>query len=380
MFELNDEQKEIQALARNFAEKEIAPYADEWEEKEYFPREIFTKMAELGFAGMYIPEKYGGIDIDRVSAILIAEELGRVMRAMGFIYIHNIVTEIIHEHGTEEQREKWLPPMTAGQLLGAFVLTEPGAGSDAANIKTRAVKQGDNYVLNGTKCFITNADVADVMLVAAKTDPDAGSKGVSLFIVPVKTTKGLSVPKIEKTMGVRATHICEVVFEDCLVPAENLVGGMENQGFKMLMNGLEGGRITNGALALGIAQGAYEIAKDYAKERKVFGKSLIDVQVIQFMLVEMATEIQAAHLLARYAAWYKDQKLPSAGKYASMCKYHCADLAMKTTTNAVQVLGGFGYCADYKVERMMRDAKMTQIVEGACEIQRLIIGRELVND
>lgn len=379
MFQLSDEQKDIQTMTRDFAEKEIAPFADEWEEKAYFPREIFTKMADLGFAGLYISEEYGGIDIDRVSAVLIAEELGRVQRAMGFIFIHNMVAEIIHDFGTKEQKDQWLKRMTSGELLGAFALTEPGAGSDAANIKTRAVKQGDNYVLNGTKCFITNADVADVLLVAAKTDPAAGARGVSLFIVP-RETEGLTVPKIEQTMGVRSTHICEVVFEDCKVPAENLVGGVENKGFKMLMNALEGGRITNGALALGIAQGAFEIAKNYAKERKVFGKPLIEVQVIQFMLVNMATEIQAGRLLARYAGWQKDQNSPEAGKYASMSKSYNADLAMKTTTDAVQVLGGFGYCADYKVERMMRDAKMTQIVEGACEIQRLVIGRHLINE
>ena len=379
MFELNDVQKEIQTLAHNFAEKEIAPNAEEWEEKAYFPREIFTKMAELGFAGLYISEEYGGIDIDRVSAVLIAEELGRVQRAMGFIFIHNMVAEIIHDNGTKEQKDQWLRDMTSGKLLGAFALTEPGAGSDAANIKTRAVKQGDNYVLNGTKCFITNANVADVFVVATKTDPDAGARGISLFVVP-RDTPGLSVPKSEQTMGVRSTHICEVVFEDCLVPAANLVGGVENKGFKMLMMALEGGRITNGALALGIAQGAYEIAKDYAKERKVFGQTLIDVQVIQFKLVNMATEIQAARLLARYAGWYKDQNLPNPGVYASMSKSYCADLAMRTTTEAVQVLGGFGYCADYKVERMMRDAKMTQIVEGSCEIQRVVIGRHLATD
>lgn len=376
MFQLSDEQREIQALARNFAQKEIAPYVDEWEEKAYFPRSIFDKMAELGFTGMYCPEEAGGIGLDRVSAVLVAEEFGRVHRAMGFIFIHNMVLEIIHNHGTEQQREQWVSDLASGKLLAAFCLTEPGTGSDAANIKTKAVRKGDNYVLNGQKCFITNADVADFLLVAAKTDPAAGSKGISLFIVP-KDTPGFSVPKYEKTMGVRSTHICEVVFEDCIIPADQLLGGVENKGFSMLMKGLEGGRITNGALALGLAQGAYEIALDYAKQRMSFGVPIGEHQAVQFMLVDMATEIEAGRWLARHAAWRKDQKL-SVGRFASMAKFYCADMAMRVTTNAVQVLGGFGYIQDYKVERMMRDAKMTQIVEGTSQIQRMIIGREIL--
>lgn len=376
MFQLSDEQREIQALARNFAQKEIAPYVDEWEEKAYFPRSIFNKMADLGFAGMYCPEEVGGIGLDRVSAVLVAEELGRVHRAMGFIFIHNMVLEIVNNNGTEQQREKWVSDLATGKLLAAFCLTEPSTGSDAANIKTKAVRKGDQYILNGQKCFITNADVADFLLVAAKTDPAAGSKGISLFIVP-KGTPGLSIPKFEKTMGVRSTHICEVVFEDCAVPAEQLLGGVENKGFPMLMKGLEGGRITNGALALGLAQGAYEIALDYAKQRMTFGVPIGEHQAVQFMLVDMATEIEAGRWLPRHAAWRKDQKLP-VGRFASMAKYYCADLAMRVTTNAVQVLGGFGFIQDYKVERMMRDAKMTQIVEGTSQIQRLIIGREIL--
>lgn len=378
MFQLSEEQREIQAMTRDFALNEVAPYVDEWEEKAYFPRSVFEKMADLGFAGIYCSEEYGGIDLDRVSAVVIAEELGRVQRAMGFIFIHNLVAEIINDNGTEEQKKKWLPLMTSGKLLGAFALTEPGGGSDAANIKTKATRDGDHYVLNGQKCFITNADVADVLLVAAKTDPKAGARGVSVFIVP-KDTEGLSIPRYEKTMGVKSTRICEVVMEDCRVPAENLVGEIENKGFKMLMEGLEGGRLTNAGLAVGVAQGAYEIARDYARDRKAFGQSIIEHQAIQFMLVDMATEIEAARLLVRYAAWRKDQKMLS-GPYGSMAKFHCSDMAMKVTTNAVQVLGGFGYCADYKVERFMRDAKMTQIVEGSSQIQRMIVGREIIKN
>ncbi|MEW5898512.1 MAG: acyl-CoA dehydrogenase family protein [Bacillota bacterium] len=378
MFQLTEEQAQIQTMARRFAEKEVAPYADEWEEKVYFPREIFEKMAELGFAGMYCPEEYGGIGLDRVSAVLIGEELGRVHRAMGFIFIHNLVLELFYRNGTEEQRRRWVTPLATGKMLAAFGLTEPGAGSDAANIRTRAVRDGDRYILNGQKCFITNADVADVISIAAKTDPGAGARGVSVFIVP-KGTPGLSVPKAEKTMGVRSTHICEVVLEDCVVPAEQLLGGVENKGFPMLMKVLESGRITNGALAVGIAQGAYEIARDYARQRTAFGAPIASLQAIQFMLADMATEIEAARWLVRYAAWRKDQGLP-VNMYASMAKRYAADMAMRVTTDAVQVLGGAGYVQDYKVERMMRDAKMTQIVEGTSQIQRLIIAREILKD
>ncbi|AGL00042.1 acyl-CoA dehydrogenase family protein [Desulfoscipio gibsoniae] len=378
MFQLNDEQLQIQAMARRFAEKEVAPYVDEWEDSAYLPREVFKKMAELGFTGMYCSEEYGGLNLDRVSAVLIAEEFGRVQRALGFIFIHNLVLELINDFGTQEQREYWLPLLANGDMLAAFGLTEPGAGSDAANIRTRAVKDGNRYILNGQKCFITNADVADVLSIAAKTDPGAGARGVSIFIVP-KGTPGLSVPKVEKTMGVRSTHICEIVLEDCAVPAAQLLGGVENKGFPMLMKGLEGGRLTNGSLAVGVAQGAFEIARDYAKQRNAFGNPIANLQAIQFMLADMATEIEAARWLVRYAAWRKDQGL-RAGMYASMGKRYGADMAMKVTTDAVQVLGGYGYIQDYKVERMMRDAKMTQIVEGTSQIQRTIIAREILKD
>ncbi|KJS00824.1 MAG: hypothetical protein VR68_06860 [Peptococcaceae bacterium BRH_c4a] len=365
-------------MVRRFAENELAPFADEWEEKAYFPRSVFEKMAELGLAGMYCSGEYGGSDLDKVTAALIGEELGRVHRAMGFIFIHNMVLEIIYGHGTEEQRRRWLPPLASGEMLAAFGLTEPGAGSDAASIRTNAKRDGDHYVLNGQKCFITNADVADVITIAAKTDPGAGARGIGIFIVP-KGTPGLSVPKVEKTMGVRSTHICEVVLEDCRVPADQLVGGVENKGFSMLMKGLEGGRITNGALALGVAQGAYEIARDYARQRNAFGSPIASLQGIQFILADMATEIEAARWLVRYAAWRKDQGLQG-GMHSSMAKRYAADLAMRVTTDAVQVLGGYGYIQDYKVERMMRDAKMTQIVEGTSQIQRTIIAREILKD
>lgn len=376
MFALNDEQKQIQVLAQNFVNKEVAPYVDEWEANRYFDRSVFTKMAELGFTGMYAPEELGGINADRVTMTLVAEEIGRVHRAMGFIFIHNMVEYLINKYGTESQRQEWIPKLAQGEQLAAFGLTEPHTGSDAASIKTRAVKKADQYVLNGQKCFITNADVADVLTIAAKTDSALGAKGVSVFIVP-KGTPGLSVPKKEMTMGIRSTHICEVVMEDCTIPAENLIGGVEGKGFPILMDALEGGRITNAGLSVGIAQGAYDIALNYAKERTAFGQKIADFQGLQFMLADMATEIEAARWLVRYAAWRKDQGLGGL-RYASMAKRLAADTAMKVATDAVQVLGGHGYIEDYKVERYMRDAKGAQIVEGTSQIQRVLIAREIL--
>lgn len=375
MFELTEEQLQLQRMVRDFTENEIVPHADEWELNRYFPREIFSKMAELGFTGMLCPEEYGGLDLDRLSVSLVAEEIGRTQRAMGFIFIHNMVIGMIYKNGTEEQKKHWLPLLAEGKKLAAFGLTEPGAGSDAANIRAKAVREGDYYVLNGQKCFITNADVADVITIAAKTDPEAGAKGISIFFVE-KDTPGLTIPKYEKTMGMRSTHICEVILDNCKIPLSNLLGGMENKGFPALSEALNGGRINNGALAVGVAQGAYEIALKYAIEREAFGKKIGDFQAIQFMLADMATEIEAARLLVRHAAWRKDNGLSST-MHGSMAKRFAADTAMKVTTDAVQILGGYGYIEDYKVERFMRDAKGCQIVEGTSQVQRLIIAREI---
>lgn len=363
-------------MARDFVEKEVAPYVDQWEAKKEIPREVFQKLAELGFAGMSAPEEDGGIGLDRVTTALVAEEFGRVHRAMGFVFIHNMVLYMFHKYGTEAQKKTWVPRLAKGELLAAFALTEPGAGSDAASIKTRAVREGEEYVLNGQKCFITNALKADVFSVAAKTNPETRDRGISIFITE-KDRPGFTVPRAEETLGVKATPICEIIFEDCRLPAANLLGGEENKGFPMLMDTLDTGRITNAAQAVGLAQGAYELALSYAKERIAFGRPLSAFQGIQWMLADMVTEIEAARLLTYEAAWRKDAGLPVT-QYASMAKRLAADTAMKVATDAVQIFGGYGYVTDYKVERFLRDAKMTQIVEGTSQIQRNIIAREIL--
>lgn len=373
---LTKEEEQIKKLTRDFMEKEIAPHIDEWEKTSQIPRDNLKKFAKLGIIGNLLPEELGGAGLNIQFNAIIAEEIGRVHRAMGYIFIHNMIIGIIYRYGTPEQKEKYIGPMLSGDMLSCIGITEPGCGSDAAAIQTRAVKDGDSYILKGQKCFITNADVADVYLIAAKTAPELKHKGVSLFIID-RGAQGLSVPKAESKLGIKATNICEVVMDDCVVPAENLLGATENKGFPMLMDGLETGRITNGGLAVGIAQGAYEIALKYAQERHAFGSPIADYQAIQFMLADMATEIEAARLIVAKAAWCKDAK-QSAAKYASMAKRIAADVAMKVTTDAVQILGGYGYMQDYQVERYMRDAKGAQIVEGTSQIQRLIIVRELL--
>jgi alkylation response protein AidB-like acyl-CoA dehydrogenase len=378
VFEYSSIQLQIQNVVRSFMEKEVAPYIDEWEMSAVIPRKNFKELAELGVAANILPEEFGASGLSIMDNVIIAEEIGRVHRAIGYIFIHNMVAGIIYRHGNDEQKKKYLRHMVEGEILSCFGLTEPHCGSDAAALQTRAVKDGNNYILNGTKCFITNADVADLFLVAAKTGQDAKSKGISLFIIE-KGCSGLSIPKSEKKMGIKATNICEVVMDDCLVPAGNLLGGVENKGFAMLMDGLETGRITNGALAVGIALGAYEASLKYAKEREAFGRPIVEHQSIQFMLADMATEIEAARLLVHKAAYIKDRGLPAA-KYASMAKRLGADTAMKVTTDAVQILGGYGYTHDYKVERFMRDAKGAQIVEGTSQIQRIIIAREILKE
>ncbi len=378
MFPYTDEEIQIRKMVRDFMENEIAPNVDEWEEKCSIPRSIFKQMADLGLAGMSAPEELGGTDLDNQSKVIIAEEIGRIHRAIGYIFIHSMVVGIICEFGSEEQKERFVRPMVDGEKLACFCLTEPGAGSDAGAITARAVKDGDNYILNGTKVFITNGDVADIYFVAAKTKPEAGARGVSLFIVE-RGTKGLSVPKNEDKLGIKATNISEVVLDDCVVPAANLLGNVENKGFAMLMDGLETGRMTNAGQAVGIAQGAYEIALKYATEREAFGGTLADLQVIQFMLADMATEIEAARLLTYKAAWLKDQGLPAA-RYCSMAKRYAADTAMKVTTDCVQILGAYGYVKDYKVERYFRDAKGAQMVEGTSQIQRVIVWRDILKE
>lgn len=372
-----EEQKMMQKMVRDFAQKEIAPAIDHMEETEEFPRHLIKKMAELGLMGIPIPEEYGGAGMDFTSYIIAINELSKVSATIGVILsVHTSVgTNPILYFGNEEQKKKYIPKLASGEYLGAFGLTEPSSGSDAASLKTRAVKKGDHYILNGSKIFITNAGEADVYIVFASTEPDKGSYGISAFIVD-KDTPGFSVGKKEKKMGLNGSNTCEIVFEDARVPAENLLGN-EGEGFKIAMSNLDVGRIGIAAQSLGIAEAALEYATNYAKERKQFGKPIGANQGLGFKLADMATEVEAAKLLTYRAADLKTKNM-SCGKEASMAKLFASETAMKSAIEAVQVYGGYGYTKEYPVERLFRDAKVCQIYEGTSEIQRMVLSKHLL--
>lgn len=375
-FQLTDEQEMLRKMVRDFAKKDVEPTAAERDEEERFDRGIFDKMAELGLTGIPWPEEYGGIGADYSSYVIAVEELSRVCASTGVTLSAHIslCSWPIFTYGNEEQKKNFLTRLATGEALGAYALSEPGAGSDAASMRTVAKKDGDDYILNGSKVWITNGGVADLYLVFAKTDPDAKHKGVSAFIVE-KGTDGFTFGKKEKKLGIRSSPTTELIFENCRVPKENMLGA-EGEGFKIAMTTLDGGRNGIAAQALGIAQGALDAAVDYAKEREQFGKPIAHNQGISFKLADMATDIEAARLLTYQAAWLESKGLPY-GKQSAMSKLFAGDAAMRTTVEAVQVFGGYGYTKDYPVERYMRDAKITQIYEGTNEIQRLVIGRML---
>lgn len=372
-----EEQKMMQKMVRDFAQKEIAPAIEHMEETEEFPRHLIKKMAELGLMGIPIPEEYGGAGMDFTSYIIAINELSKVSATIGVILsVHTSVgTNPILYFGNEGQKKKYIPKLASGEYLGAFGLTEPSSGSDAASLKTRAVKKGDHYILNGSKIFITNAGEADVYIVFASTEPDKGSYGISAFIVD-KDTPGFSVGKKEKKMGLNGSNTCEIVFEDARVPAENLLGN-EGEGFKIAMSNLDVGRIGIAAQSLGIAEAALEFATNYAKERKQFGKPIGANQGLGFKLADMATEVEAAKLLTYRAADLKTNNM-SCGKEASMAKLFASETAMKSAIEAVQVYGGYGYTKEYPVERLFRDAKVCQIYEGTSEIQRMVLSKHLL--
>jgi acyl-CoA dehydrogenase len=372
-----EEQKMMQKMVRDFAQKEIAPAIEHMEETEEFPRHLITKMAELGLMGIPIPEEYGGAGMDFTSYIIAINELSKVSATIGVILsVHTSVgTNPILYFGNEEQKRKYIPKLASGEYLGAFGLTEPSSGSDAASLKTRAVKKGDHYILNGSKIFITNAGEADVYIVFASTALDKGSYGISAFIVD-KDTPGFSVGKKEKKMGLNGSNTCEIVFEDARVPAENLLG-KEGEGFKIAMSNLDVGRIGIAAQSLGIAEAALEFATNYAKERKQFGKPIGANQGLGFKLADMATAVEAAKLLTYRAADLKTNNL-SCRKEASMAKLFASETAMKSAIEAVQVYGGYGYTKEYPVERLFRDAKVCQIYEGTSEIQRMVLSKHLL--
>jgi butyryl-CoA dehydrogenase len=378
-FKLSDEHEMIRKMVRDYAENEVAPTAAQRDEEEVFDRSIFDKMAELGLTGIPWDEKYGGIGSDYLGYVIAVEELSRVCASTGVtLSAHvSLASWPLHKFGSEEQKQKFLRPLAEGTKLGAYGLTEPGSGSDAAAMKTTAVREGDHYVINGSKIFITNAGDAEIYIVFAVTEPEKKHKGITAFIVE-KGMEGFSFGKKEKKLGIRSSPTLEIIFDQVKVPVENRLGE-EGEGFKIAMMTLDGGRNGISAQAVGIAQGALDHATAYAKERKQFGKPIAQQQGLQFMLADMATKVEAARLLTYQAAWLESEGLPY-GKASAMSKLYAGDIAMEVTTDAVQVFGGYGYTREYPVERFMRDAKITQIYEGTNEIQRLVISKYLLAD
>ncbi len=374
---LTEEQKMIRDMARDFAQKEIAPIAAEMDEKGEVPFENIKKMAQLGFLGLTAPEEYGGVGADTVSYVLAMEEISKACASTAVVIGVNcsLVCEALAKFGNEEQKQKFLIPLAQGEKIGAFALTEPEAGSDASALKTTALLDGDEYVINGTKHFITNGGFADVIVLLAMTDKPKGARGISGLLVE-KGTPGFSVGKKENKMGIRASNTSELIFEDCRVPAANLLG-KEGRGFRIAMTLFDEGRIGIAAQAVGIAQAAYERALEYAKTREQFGQPIAQFQAIQWMLADMATRIEAAHLLTLSAAMKKDTG-ERFTKEASMCKLFASETANWVADRALQIHGGYGYMKDYPLERYYRDAKITEIYEGTSEIQRLVIANQIL--
>jgi alkylation response protein AidB-like acyl-CoA dehydrogenase len=377
-FDLDEEQIDVRDMVRRFTGQEITPHAEMWDEQGIFPREVYTKMAELGLMGMTTPEEYGGSALSRMTNALVYEELakGEMATAVG-LSVHNMVTGSLARYGNAEQRGRWVRKLAGGQLLGAFSLSEAGSGSDAASLQCRAERQDDCYLLNGSKMWVTNGGEADIYLVMARTSPGNSASGISCFVVE-RGTPGFSFGKQERKMGLHSSPTRELLFEHCAIPVANAVGE-EGQGFKIALSSLDGGRVNIGAIAVGVAQAAFETASHYARARQQFGQSISAFQGIQFMLADMAMKIEAARLLV-YEAAYKLDTGQNAGMYASMAKCFATDTAMEVTTNAVQVLGGAGYVRDYPVERYMRDVKVAQIFEGTNQIQRVVIARALLGN
>ncbi|UTW65141.1 acyl-CoA dehydrogenase [bacterium SCSIO 12643] len=378
-FQLTEEQIAVRDAARDFAQNVVAKTVLERDESQKFGAEEIRQLGELGFMGMMVDPKYGGSGMDTVSYVLAMEEISKVDASISVAMSVNnsLVCWGLEKYGTEEQKMKYLVPLASGQKIGAFCLSEPEAGSDATSQRTMAVRDGDHYILNGTKNWITNGGSASTYIVIAQTNPELGHKGISAFIVE-KDMEGFVVGAKENKMGIRSSDTHTLLFNDCKVPVENRIGD-EGFGFKFAMMILEGGRIGIASQALGIASGAYELSVEYAKTRTAFGKPIADHQAIGFKLADMATEIEAARLLCLQAAWLKDQHLPIT-KAGAMAKEFASRVAMQVTVEAVQVHGGYGYVKEYHVERMMRDAKITQIYEGTSEIQKIVISRSVLKE
>lgn len=374
---LTTDQEDLRKLVAAFAQKEIAPKAAYYDRTEEFPRENLSKMAELGLLGLPIPEQYGGAEVDTVSYVAAIEEISKACASTGAIMAVHISAGImpIYLFGSPEQQQKYIPDLAGGQKIGAFALTEPGAGSDASRVMTTAEEAGDSYVLNGSKCFITNGGQADTYSIFATVDKSKGVKGITGFIVEAGTP-GFTIGKKEEKMGIRASSTTELIFQDCRIPKENLLGKV-GEGFKIAMVVLDGARIGIGAQAVGIAQAAYEEALHYAKVREQFGKPIAAQQAVSFMLADMAIQIEAARHLVYHAAALKDAGR-AYGKEAAMAKTFASDIAVKVALDAIQIMGGYGYSREYPVERLLRDAKITQIYEGTNQIQRVVIAGHIL--
>jgi alkylation response protein AidB-like acyl-CoA dehydrogenase len=376
-FELSEEQQQVKRAVREFAETALRPHVMEWDEAQYFPKELFGQLGELGFTGVIFPEEYGGAGMGYIEYATVIEELARVDGSIGLsVAAHNsLCTNHLFQYGSEAQRRQYVTPLAKGEKLGAWALTEPGSGSDASGMKTIAVQRDGGWVINGAKNFITHGISGDLCVVIAFTNREMRSRGISAFVVE-RGTPGFIAGKKENKLGVRASETASIIFEDCWVPAENMVGEL-GRGFVNAMQILDGGRISIAALALGIAQGAYESALKYAQERKQFGQPIFDFQGIQFKLADMATQIDAARLLTLRAAWLKDNKQPTT-KESAMAKLYASEIAVKVCEEAIQIHGGYGYTKDYPPEKHWRDSKICTIGEGTSEVQRLVIARQLI--
>ncbi|MBI2485789.1 MAG: acyl-CoA dehydrogenase [Deltaproteobacteria bacterium] len=379
IIELTEEQRMIRDVARDFAENEIKPVAAELDRQGKFPTELVKKMAELGFMGIFVPEDYGGSGMDTFSYVLALEEICKACASTGVIMSVNnsLVCEPILRFGTEEQKREYLTPLARGEKLGCFSLSEPAAGSDAGSIRTTAIRKGDYYVVNGTKNWVTNGPEADIIVLFTSVDLSKKHHGITAFIVE-KETPGVIVGKKEDKLGIKASGTSQLIFEGCRVPVQNRLGE-EGEGFKIAMHTLDAGRIGIGAQAVGIAQAAFEEAVRYSKERESFGMQISKFQAIQFMLADMATQIEAARLLVWQAVIMQDRKMKFS-KQAAMAKVFASETAMWVTTKAIQIHGGYGYTTEYPVERHFRDAKITEIYEGTSEIQRIVIANEVLKE
>jgi butyryl-CoA dehydrogenase len=377
--DLTDDQKQVRDLCREFAEKELRPNARKWDEQHHFPAEAVKKLAEMGLLGVAIPSEWGGGGMDAVSYVAAMEEISRGCAGTGVIMSVNnsLYCDPVMKFGTDEQKKAWLAPFARGEKLGCFALTEPMSGSDAAEMRTLAVRKGDSYVINGSKNYITNGPQADAVLLFAMTDKAKGHKGISAFLVPADA-KGFSRTKPDDKVGIRASGSCSFYFEDCVIPAANRVAN-EGDGFKVAMSTLDGGRIGIAAQALGIARAAYEEARAYAKERKAFGQPIAGFQAIQFMLADMATEIDAARLLIWRAAFLKDKGIRHTSE-AAMAKLYASEMSERVTSRAIQIHGGLGYMKECDAERHWRDSRITEIYEGTSEIQRIVISANLLKE